>query len=503
MRGRSDRVAIVDVGSNSIRLVVYEGRTQPPVLRFNEKILCGLGRGLQRSGLLNPDGIAMALRGLARFRALLDAMDVAEVEIVATEAVRAAANGAAFVARAEAVIGDPIRILDGEGEARHAALGVISGFWRPSGLVADIGGGSLELASLAEGRIERLSSLPLGVLRVMDVADGDLARARGWIEAQLAPLQTFLDAHAGRSLYVVGGNWRALARIDMAERRSPIRVLHGYRLPRGEATELGRRLARLDPRQLAALAGTPRKRVDTIPTAALLFELLVRAVRPEDVRFSAHGLREGLLLARLSWDELDRDPLLLAAADEGRRHNRDPAMGDALAAWTAPLFPGEDRATARLRVAACHLADRAWRDHPDSRARQAAAWISQAPLTAIDHTERAFLAMTMAIRHESDATDPALAPLDAMLDPAARRLAERLGRTLLLGLRLSGATAAMLARTRLVRDEQRLTLELPGDGSMPSSDAVDERVRAVARSFELGAWAIVERVDPPVADAAA
>ncbi|HEX2528438.1 MAG TPA: Ppx/GppA family phosphatase [Geminicoccus sp.] len=483
---------MVDVGSNSVRLVVYDGISRSPVVRFNEKVMCALGKGIERTGRLNEAGVESAVRTLTRFGRLVQGMGVEQLDVCATEASRSATNGQDFIRRAESVLGVPITILTGDEEAYYTALGVRAGFHRPDGLVADLGGGSLEFARIAHGRPGAGVSLPLGTLRLGDKFSGDLGSARKHVDAMLEGIDTFLAPTIGKDLFIVGGGWRAIARVRLAMQNAPLRVLHGYSMPRTEAQQFAKELGRYDPSTLADVPGVPKRRVDTFAQALVLFERVVKATKPRRVVFSAFGVREGRLIRHLSEAEIDQDPLLVAANGIGRAWNRDPGMGEALIRWTDRLFVHEEPEDRRLRHAACHLADIAWRDHPDSRAHMSLMGLSQMPLLALDHAERARLAFTLFTRYDGTVDDPVLTPLLALVGPRERMLAERLGRAMTLGFRLSGAVASILDHAYVIQERHTLVLGLPPGGEAPFGDVVDQRMRALARSMGVAQTHVIE-----------
>ena len=299
--------AIIDIGSNSVRLVVYDEIGRAPFPRFNEKALCQLGDGFARTGALTPDGVARTLAALRRFRAIADAMAVERIDTLATEAVRQASNGPELVAQIARQTGLSARILSGEEEAYFGALGVVSGFYRPTGLVGDMGGGSLEMADVFDDRVgSHRISLPLGALPVRRLleADADTAKAR---------IDTLLRDGAPPGLtsptfFAVGGGWRAFARVHLAATRAPVQVVHGYTVPAGEARAFAKSVLRLSPAKIAALPGLPRRRAGSLPAAALVLDRVVKRLQPERVVFSMLGVREGWLYSQLSPAERYLDP---------------------------------------------------------------------------------------------------------------------------------------------------------------------------------------------------
>ena len=353
--------------------------------------------------------------------------------------------------------------------------------------MADLGGGSVELTAVDSGGATGPSvSLPLGTLRLRAAVADNVEAAAGTIDRALAAIDWLDGAAAGRCFYVVGGGWRALARIHLAEGGSPLDVIHGHAIDCDTALQLGRRIARLGRSKLAALPGVPRRRIDTLPAAALLFERVVARLRPSRVAFSALGLREGLLLTGLGPDELALDPLVEGAADLGRQRNRAPGIGAAMADWTAPLFAGEQADEARLRVAACRVSDIGWLEAPGSRARDAFFMLAHYPFVGIDHPGRVAIAATVFVRYEGAADDRALRPLLTLLSAAERSRVQILGRAMQLAYRLSGGVPGLLERTRIELAGDTLRLHLPEPDLVPEPTGLQVRLQALARSLGVG-----------------
>ncbi len=479
--GTAERVAVIDIGSNSIRLVVYDGLKRAPFPVFNEKVLCGLGRGMEKSGRLNPDGVVQGLDALERFARLAGAIGVGRLDVIATAAVRDADDGAAFVETVRQRTGLAVRVISGEEEARLSAMGVLSGTPAADGLVGDLGGGSLELVRLERGMIGEQVTLPLGPLRLMELAAGrqnnGLSRA---IDQRLEALD-WLAAVKGRPFHPVGGGWRALAKLHMEQVKHPLHIIHQYAVPAAEARDFAALIARQSRSSLEKMVGS-RRRVDTLPYAALVFERLLRAAQPSRVVFSAYGLREGHLFTLLSPQVQSQDPLLAAADDWAQRFGRfgDPAL---LMAWTGGLFAGEDDAALRLRHAACLLSEVGWADHPDYRAEHAFLRILRFPFPAVDHDERAFLALSVHARYAGTLEGAVAAGARALVSEGQWRKALVLGLALRLAHTLTGGATALLQRTALRVGGERLTLTLPGDGGAPAGEAVQRRLDALAKAL--------------------
>lgn len=478
------RIGVIDIGSNSIRLVVFDGLSRVPVPLFNERVICGLGKGVGPTGRLNPAGVELALTNLLRFTRLAEAMNVATLDLLATAAVRDAENGREFVAEVERLCGYPVQVLGGDMEARLSALGVVAGLPSADGMMGDLGGGSLELVELGTGKIGRSVTLPLGPLRLIDLTGDDRGAAASEIARHLTQLGWMKDLR-GRSFYAVGGAWRALARVQMEQSGYPLHVIHGFTLGRGDVTELTNVIGQQGKRSLARLGSVSRRRAEALPYAALLLGSIVEIGQPREVVFSSFGLREGFLYDRLPENERQQDPLLVAAIDFAQREGRFPDLGEDLRSWVATLFADDKQLPERMVAVTCHLADVAWREHPDYRAIQAYTRLLYHPFVGIDHVDRAFLAYAVFIRYGGDAEDPAAATARALLSEKLMQRARILGLALRLAFSLSGGTGAMLARARLALSSKELVLTLPADGSLPPGEAIERRLKALADAIGL------------------
>ena len=479
---RARRVGVIDVGSNSVRLVVFDGLHRRPIPVFNERVMCGLGRGLKATGRLDKEGVAGALAALGRFARLSQAMELASLDVLATAAVREAEDGPDFVAQVRQHCGLEVRVLSGKEEARLAALGVISATPEADGAMGDLGGGSLELVALDLGGLGAQATLPLGLLRLQELAGEDPSRLRGVIDESLAAAR-WLRETRGRPLYAVGGGWRALARADMARTGYPLHIIHGYALSPERAAELAKSVAGMDRRVLERLPGVPRRRFDLLPLAALVLARLLKVARPGRVVFSAHGLREGWLYARLPDEARRQDPLLEACRELASREGRFSEHGEELAAWTAPLLPDEGREGARLRLAACLLSELAWRAHPDHRADEALLTILWAPFVAVDHPQRAFLALAVHARYTGGGESAAVAQTAKLIDAEGAERARLLGLALRLGHTITGGAPGVLGKFSLHLPEGELVLALSRRDQALMGEAVERRLDALAHAL--------------------
>ncbi|MFN0191384.1 MAG: hypothetical protein ACKVP5_05310 [Aestuariivirga sp.] len=483
--------AIVDIGSNSVRMVVYDQLGRAPLPRYIEKSLCRLGEGLAQTGMIAPEGFRRTLEALRRFRAIAQAMGVSRIDVTATEAVRRAGNGRDLAAAITAETGLEVRILTGAEEGHYSALGVISGFFRPVGLMGDMGGGSLEVAEALDDRPgERSISLPLGALPVEALMQKSLSEAKRRIDEIM---QEQLPATLSRpTFYAVGGGWRAIAKVHMASVKAPVSVVHGYAADAKSVREFCKMLEKLSPAKLGELPGLPERRARTLPASALALDRLLKRLAPERIVFSALGLREGWLFAQLPQAQRYLDPLVEGARLIGTPLARVPRFPSALARWTAQLFPTEVPAEARLRIAACALSDMAWGDHPDFRAEDCFRRLLQFPFIGLDHAERVFIALTLHARYAGKTDAPWLSPAISLLSTGMKTRAFILGRAMLLAHRLSGSVPELLEKSRLVHESDILRLEVAKAARVPDSEVVAGRLKLLAVALGAKRWDIVE-----------
>ena len=474
-------VAVVDIGSNSVRIVVYDGLRRSPTPVFNEKILCGLGKGVAIGGRLNEQGIVRALAALRRFRALARQIGAKQVFAVATAAAREAANGEEFIDAAEKALGCGIDVLTGKEEARYAALGVIAGIPEADGIAGDLGGGSLELIDIKDGKLRDGVTLPLGPLRLIDMSGGSISKARKIVDEYFEKAE-ILERLKNRSFYAVGGTWRNLSRLHMAQNRYPLHVLHCYTMTRQQASAVADLISGLSPSSLKDIREVSRSRADTMPFGALVLERLLEHSKPDRVEVSVYGVREGLLYSKLPKRKRDSDALLASCWDFARRYARSPEHELELCDWTDQIFGGkglkETDVQRRLRYAACLLADIGWRAHPDYRAERSLSMISQAAFVGVDHPGRVFLALTIFYRYEGEKTDDNLTRL---LDDDANARAHLLSNVFRLAYILSAAMPGMLPRIGLELGEGKtLILRLPKKLADLMGERVEKRLQGLA-----------------------
>lgn len=497
---RLERLGIIDIGSNSIRLVVYEGLTRTPAILFNEKVMAGLGRGVAVDGRLTKDSMAVAQDGLMRFQALAQAMQVDRLRTVATAAVREAANGATFVRRIRDELGLEIEIIDGETEARAAAYGVIAAIPDADGVVGDLGGGSLELIRVARGQPHERVSLPIGSLR-LDATRKKGRRALNKFIEQALDQVPWARQGQGKPFYAVGGSWRALAQLHMWLNDWPLPVVHHHVMHADVPARLVRTLAHLAPAAIRQVPNISTSRVSQLPGAALLLKQVTARLESSCVVTSAYGLREGLLYMGLNPEQQLDDPLLCAARAEANRSGRfadssNVEVGDLLLAWTDPVFADESPVVRRLRHAACLLADVAWRAHPDFRAERGFEIALHGNWVGIDAPGRAMLATALHSLNGGSTEDPLLVGLPRLADPVLLARARQWGLALRLGQRLGGGTGIALRSSRLEVAANQLRLHLPTARAKLYGDTVARRHKLLAASLGLTPQMLVSDPQP-------
>lgn len=481
----SDTIAIVDIGSNSVRLVVYEMLGRAPAQVFNEKEMAGLGRQVATTGRLADDAIEKAIEALIRFRILCQAMHVGQIRVIATAAARYAENGPAFIARAEEAVGQPIELISGGREAILSGLGVMSGFYEPDGVVGDLGGGSLELISVSGGGVGQGASVPLGGLALLDRSKGSLKAAEKIVKDELDKLPQ-LNAMKGRDFFAVGGTWRALATLHQRRVAYPLNVMHGYAIPPRDAADFVKLIERADASMLEAIDAVSSARRPLLAYGALVLDELIKRGKPRSIIVSAQGVREGLLHEQLSPAEQVIDPLLQAARDYNLLRARDPRHAAELVRWTQGILQtaglASDETSERMIETVCLLSDIGWRAHPDYRGEQSMNVIAHAYFTGIDHVGRAFLALAMFHRYAGlKAVSPAADGLKTLLSPLLFERVQLIAAIFRVAYLLSAGMAGILPRILAGCVDKRLRLRFPYDLAALSSARVEGRVKQLAK----------------------
>jgi exopolyphosphatase/guanosine-5'-triphosphate,3'-diphosphate pyrophosphatase len=425
------RSAIIDIGSNTVRLVIYGGSRRAPLILHNEKVAAGLGQELAETGAMSEEAMETALAGLARYAMLLEDLRIEDVEVVATAAPREASNGPQFLARVRDIGLEP-RLLTGPEEARIGASGVLGAFPRARGVVADLGGGSLELTAISPDGPQDGMSLPLGSLRLVQLRKGRGANFRARVEKMLQ--KSGWMGPIEQPLYMVGGTWRSLATYALSNAGLSLDDPHGFAIDHGQAQEVVKRLRGETPANLEAIPGISAMRAAVLPDAAALLKILLDGLKPSGLVFSSWGLREGLLCERLDASARSQDPLLAGVAAFATPRGGSAAAATRLAAWTVEALPAAGRGGERLRLAATMLALASIQIEPNLRLRQSIDWALHKRWIDLDAAGRACIAATLSANCGVGALPPELRRLadKAALQEAvswgfAIRLCRRLG----------------------------------------------------------------------------
>jgi|AP95_1055475.scaffolds.fasta_scaffold09605_2 exopolyphosphatase/guanosine-5'-triphosphate,3'-diphosphate pyrophosphatase len=481
---KDGRIGIVDIGSNTVRLVVYDAPARLPVPIFNERVSCELGKGLGHSGRLNPEGVELAYRTLGRFTSLAREMGVENFVMLATAAVREASDGAEFTAEIERRFGYPVQVLSGSEEARLGAMGILGGSPKADGLSGDLGGGSLDLVSLDIGEFGRSATLPLGHLRVAEDSDQDTKLAKTLIAEQFDNC-SWLGSTPGRTLFAVGGAWRAIARIYIEQTKYPLHVLDNFTVETSDALSLTELIGGLSPKSLEQMAGVARRRADTLPFAALVLNRLLEITQPKQLVFSGYGLREGQFFEMLPPEMKKEDPLISACEGFAVRSGRFSVHGEEIASWMAPLFKDETERYHRLCHAAALLSDIGWTEHPDYRALHAFLRVLRLPISGVTHRQRVMLALAVYVRYNGKRKQYEVQQVRDIISEKDQHRASVMGVALRLAHMLSGGVPGILPRTTLHISKAKLKLKVDKASRVLIGDAVEKLFYDLADMLEI------------------
>ncbi|NQV56904.1 MAG: Ppx/GppA family phosphatase [Rhodospirillales bacterium] len=456
------RIGIVDIGSNTVRLVVFDAPARLPVPIFNERVACRLGRGIGQSGRLDPEGVQLAFETLDRFTAIAREIPVERFKMVATAAVREAADGPEFAKEVTRRFGYPVEILSGEEEARLSAAGILGGMPGAYGLLGDLGGGSLDLVTLDRGRFGKSATYPLGHLRLSEDAGGD-TNAAGNLVDTLLHADDFFENQAGRHFFAVGGALRSIGRIFIEQTDYPLHVLDNLTINPSEALDLCEFVIKSSPYALKRVEGISKKRTDTLPFAALTLDRLINITKPDAVVVSGYGLREGLFFESLGTDLKSQDPLIAACEGFARRGGRFAVHGEEINNWIRPIFAGAAQPEARICMAASLLSDVGWTEHPDYRALHAFIRVLRFPVAGISHPDRVMLALAIFIRYGGALKQYEVKKVLPLISTEEKMRAVVLGLALRLAHVFSGGVPGLLPRSTLKLSGGKLTLAMEPD----------------------------------------
>lgn len=476
---QNSRVGVIDIGSNSVRLVVYDGIKRVPIAVYNDKLFCGLGKGIGRTNRLNPPGVRLARRAIAQLLASARLLRVSELHIIATAAIRDSDDGKTFIKEMERSHHVKIRIISGKKEAQYAAYGIFSSHYKPKGIVGDLGGGSLELVSLGDQDIETRDTLPLGPLRLLekDTDNRDLIRETS--KQQLAQLDWLREGNFP-TFYAIGGGFRALAKIHMQETNYPIDLLDHYEVTTKEFLPFLTTIAELDDEKLKILPVSSKRRT-LMPASAMVMKEILERSGAQDIVFSTSGIREGLLYSLLSPFIQQEDPLISSCIELAENHGRSPRYGSDLFEWMSPLFPDETEESKRLRLAACVLNELAWNMYRPNRSEWAYHVIMHSSLAGINHVDR--ISLAAALYHRYKPTFKENWASYKLLDDTQQKWAALVGAAMRTAFFLSGGVPGNLQLSSIKIDRGKPKLRLTKETQPLQGESLNKRVDTLTSAF--------------------
>ena len=488
-RSGPQQAGVLDIGSNSIRFVVYEiyGSHFTPV--YNEKVLAGLGRDLKVTGRLSEEGKVLTLNSLARFKAIADARGLTQLLIGATAAMREAADASEFIDEIFVATGLRVTPISGKEEARLSALGLLSGDPGAIGLAADLGGASLELIRIDDQTPGKRISLPLGPFEAVggNLREADYQALIPKLDATLAQLPKALSDT--KTLYLIGGAWRNLASIHMARSLYPLKTMQNYAIDPLDAALLSRWAYNEGRSALFDYPGLRSRRAETLPYAGLLLERLIRVVQPRRIEVSLTGLREGLVFDHLPSNVQGRDSLLDGCRDFASGSLQSELFGPPLMTFVEAIADAiptafDSKMDHRLRQAACLLAGLGKNLHPDYRAELVFENVLYAPISGLSHAQRVWLALTLFRSVTRNRKPPNREAVDRLLNEDQVSAAESLGSAIRLAIIATGRTPDLVGALTLSHDAK--TVHLNSDVPELMTEQVEFRLRKLGDRLGLG-----------------
>jgi exopolyphosphatase/guanosine-5'-triphosphate,3'-diphosphate pyrophosphatase len=478
----SKPVAVIDIGSNSVRLVIYDGLKRAPTPLFNEKVLCGLAKGIDKTGMLNKEGVIQAEIAIRRFVKLTQIMQVSKLNIFATAAVRDATDGENFVKNLQSKYNVKITVFSGKEEAEHAGLGIVSSISKAKGVVGDLGGGSLELIGVGKGQTFKGTSFPIGPLRTPESAKSK-EQLKQFVDSYIDqfPLQ---DNLSDKDFYAVGGAFRSLAKVHMARKNYPLKVIHNYKVTTEDFLTTIQIVSRMSEESLMKIPGISAKRSDFLPYAALVLEQIIKKGNPQNIVFAASGVREGVLFSQLTQHKKSEDGLISGCIEMMGRIMRNPEYGYELAEWMSPLFAEESNQSKRLRIAACIMSEISCFENTEYRAELAYRKVLDSSLIALSHKDRVFIAKSLYCRYSTYPDEYILSTMQSLLSTKKIQLAQIIGSAMRLGRSLSCSNIGILQKTCLKISGDKLILDMNGNQDL-EGEAIQKRLRQLAEVIGL------------------
>ncbi len=478
---------VIDIGSNSVRLIVYQVTGRSIVQRLNEKVMAGLGENLSETGKLSEKGVESALKAIARFSAICASLGVTDVSAIATAAVRDAKDGKAFCEAAEENSDIKIRVLSGEEEALYAALGVVSAQRDPTGLIGDLGGSSLELISADAGELGKGKTYKLGPQALEGKSKLSVSKLSDFVKKQLRQGGAIPKAER---FYGVGGAWRSIAALHMELKNYPLRVLQSYSVPAKEIIDLCETIADVKKRPDDLLASVSSKRAATLHFTALTLKCVLEECGAKEFITSAHGLREGIVYESLDPETQQFDPLLAGVATLAHTDQRQVAFSRALQNFLdeilsvlPPVFGDDAAHERRLHEAAFILADIGAMLHPDHRSDIAKQLVLRGPYTGINHVGRVYLGLITGLRYNRKHVVEELE--QSVLTPEQIERAKTIALLIRVAAEFSGRTERILKRASIKAMGNQLVLTVQPRHKELVSEGVEKRLGHAASHMQL------------------
>ena len=461
------RCAVVDIGSNTVRLVIYDLIDGAFKAIWNEKTTARLGQGISETGVLSVEGVPLALDAMARFRHVIAAHKTDHIYTVATAAARTASDGQAFAKAAGAALGADINIISAQKEAYLSFRGAQSVLPEMDGIVIDMGGRSLEAVC---SRTQEWVSLDIGPLSVPKT----LTTSADWLEAELDHTEFFKQT--GGSLYLVGGSWRSLAKYFQTETSYALRIIHHYTLATSDALILINAA-------LEKWAETPNetginlkkivgRRAGQMPHALLVLKKLIQMTGCQALIWSGAGIREGVLVDKNAMTPLNID-------HEIRYHIKGfqlpEAIADGLCGCLAAMFGAKMPKWTRALIQALEKPNDF---HPGHRNALSTNWAAYSPVYSLDHKDRAMFALALGAKLSNYQRSLDLYP-NILTDDQAE-LAFLSGVLAKLLLHVSGHDAGFFARVRISQASDGLIVDLSGIAKTLITTPLRERILAVS-----------------------
>ena len=480
-----NKEAIIDLGSNSIRMLIYDNLLNSQIPVFNEKAICELGKNLDKTGKLDPKGSDFALSVLQRFKRILSNLKVKKFKIIGTAAIREATDSKLFVAKVEKILKKKVEVLTGIEEAENSALGVIIGFQRVNGVVVDLGGGSLEIARVEKNIIYEKISLPLGVLRLFNQPKRNKDKINSIISFYLNKIE-WLRKGKTKNLYLCGGTWRTLLNAHIFKTNYPLSILHQYKLPAIEALKFSNRLSSVKLIKSEKLVGVTKSRTNYIPIGSYILSSLIKICDPSNILCSVSGVREGSLINKAYLNILKKDSLnrsvhfiALKKGDFGENYIK-------LYNFLKKIFPNKDENfPIRLLLPACSLSNFDWGLGTYQRAELVFHEVINSPILKLSHNDRIKLGLVSFWRHCSTKYYPDLEFLK-LLSNSEITACRRIGAALRFASSISVISSIFYEKIKIyVANEKTLILKVPKKYSQVISNQVQKRLKSLAEEMNL------------------